>query len=269
MTVALLGIGADSTNTAPTPPVYPDGTFEYIPIPEKCGPDGTTETRTYGNTALRNQDRSMADYVEGIQPRPGAADPAEHSGEALSEWPLHFDPSFEALTYGETTSRGAYTTLLGELDPGDGVAFYTGLRADGETYRHRYLIGYFTVEEVVDCRDLGPQGRSFEALPADEQAALMARHSQNAHAKRFQASGALANGDGLVIVDGREPGGLLDRAVPISERKSGGHYYLTDDRQREFSPVPGGNPERNAYLGGIKPAHELDISVERLREIVE
>jgi len=268
MTVALLGIGADSTNSEPAPPVYPDGRFEYVPIPEKGGPDGTTETRTYGSTPLRHREGSMADYLDVIRPRPGEEDGPVLSGEELAAWPLHVDPNFEALTYGETTSRGAYTALLRELDPGDGVAFYTGLRSGEGGYRHRYVIGYFTVTEVVDCRRLGPAGTSFTELSADDQAALMGRHAENAHAKRFRATGRLANGDGLVIVDGTEPGGLLERAFPISERRRGGHYYLTDDLQRALDPAPGGNPDRNAYLGGIKPAHELDVSVDRFREIV-
>ena len=148
--IALVGIGADSTNSAPTPRVYGDGRFEYIPIPEKRGPEGT-----------------MADYLEAIRPRPGAEDPPEYTGDRLAEWPLHHDPNFEALTYGETTSRAAYTNLLTDLQAGDGVAFYTGLRDADASYRHRYLIGYFTVQEVVDCQLIAYEGEhvSFTDLP--------------------------------------------------------------------------------------------------------
>jgi hypothetical protein len=32
MTVLLIGVEADSTNTRPTPPVYPGSRFEYVPI---------------------------------------------------------------------------------------------------------------------------------------------------------------------------------------------------------------------------------------------
>jgi hypothetical protein len=267
--IALLGVGADSTNSAPTPPVDDDGSFEYIPIPEKEGPGGTTETATYGSTPLRHREGTMADYLDWIRPRPGADEPAEYAGDCLAEWPLHHDPNFEALTYGETTSRAAYTNLLTALGAGDGVAFYTGLR-DGSAYRHRYLIGYFAVNEVLDCRRIadGDERVSFTDLPREEQEAVMDAHAENAHAKRFQATGELASGDGLVIVDGEPPGGLLDRAIPISAVNSGGHHYLTDEFQRALDPAPGGNPDRNAYLGGVKPAHALDISVADLREVV-
>jgi len=267
VTVALLGIGADSTNVAPTPPVYPDRTFEYVPIPEANGPDGTTEQRTYGNTDLRYQDRSMADLLDAIWPRPWEEN-RRYTGEALAEWPLHHDPNFEALTYGETTSRGAYTSLLSDLEPGDGVAFYTGLQGEESRYKHRYLIGYFTVADVIDCRQIGRDGErvGFEALSPAEQDELVSAHSENAHAKRFQATGEFVNGDGLVIVEGREPGGLLERAIPISQHSSGGHHYLTDEFEQAFDPEPGGNDDRNAYLGGIKPAHRLRISVEQFRQ---
>ena len=268
--IALVGIGADSTNSAPTPRVYDDGRFEYIPIPEKRGPDGTTETKTYGATTLRHREGTMAEYLETIRPRPGAEDPSAYTGDCLAKWPLHHDPNFGALTYGETTSRAAYTNLLTDLQAGDGVAFYTGLRDADAGYRHRYLIGYFTVREVVDCRRIAYEGErvSFTDLPADEQAALMDAHSENAHAKRFQATGQITDCDGLVIVDGTPPGGLLDRAVPISEVNSNGHHYLTDDLQAALDPAPGGNPDRNAYLGGVKPAHELRISVADLADVV-
>ncbi len=269
MTVALLGVGADTTNATPTPPVYPDGTFEYIPIPESRGPAGTTEQLTYGSAPLSHDDGPMANYLERITPRPG--DGPTLTGQALADWPLHHDPNFDALTYGETTSRAAYIAILRQLEPGDLVAFYTGLQAPDGDSRHRYIFGYFTVDEIVDCEalDHGDERVSFTDLPRADRGALMAEHASNAHAKRFQASGYIHDGDGLVIVDGREPGGLLDRAVRISQRHESGHYYLTDEMQEALDPEPGGNPDRNAHLGGVKTAHVLQIDPAAFRAIVD
>jgi hypothetical protein len=274
MTVALIGVGADTTNAAPTPPVYPDGTFEYVPIPEALGSEGTAETATFGSRPLRHGEGSLADALDSVTPRP--TDGPTLRGQALADWPLHHDPNFEALTYGETTSRPAYTKLLASLEPGDAVAFYTGLcdgDPDGDAcnrqgYSHRYLIGYFTVREVVDFGAIEHDGDavSFTELPSDEQRSLMDAHRENAHAKRFRASGTINDGDGLVIVDGREPGGLLDRAVRISQHHGGAHHYLSDDWQERLDPAPGGNPDRNAYLGGIKQAHRMRISADGFRE---
>jgi hypothetical protein len=268
MTVALIGVGADTTNAHPTPPVYPDGRFEYVPIPEARGPDGTAETETFGTRPLRHGSGTLADVLESITPRP--TDGPALSGRDLAGWPLHHDPNFAALTYGETTSRPAYTQLLASLDPGDVVAFYTGLCSaplDGdpcerEGYSHRYLIGSFTVNQVVDFGAINHDGRTvrFTDCSAEVQARVMDEHRENAHAKRFRASGTINDGDGLVIVDGREPGGLLDRAVRISEHHGGAHHYLSDDWQARLDPGPSGNPDRNAYLGGIKQAHRLRVS---------
>lgn len=262
-------MGADSTNSSPIPPVYSDNKFEYIPIPESRGPEGTTEKRTFGNSKLRHQDASMADYLDYIKPTED--DSKKYTSDRLAGWPLHYDPNFEALTYGESTSRGSYTRVIRNLSEGDVVAFYTGLKGDDTKYTHRYIIGYFTVDSIIDFQGLSRDGEEirFSDLSAGEQNDLIEQHKENAHAKRFEASGEIADNDGLVIIDGKKPGGLLDEAFRISQHSGGGHHYLTEELQEEFSPEQGGNPKRNAYLGGIKQAHKLDISLDRFRKIVE
>ena len=268
MVIALLGVGADSTNSSPTPPLYSDNRFEYIPIPESKGVGGTTERRTFENSRLRYQNASMADYLDYIKP---GGNKAKLTGNRLAKWPLHYDPNFESLTYGETISRGSYTKLIRSLSEDDVVAFYTGLSKKNMKYTHRYVIGYFKINRITDFQDLrqGIERATFSDLPACKQNHLIEQHSKNAHAKRFRASGAIADNDGLVIVDGKEPGGLLDKAFRISQHNRGGHHYLTDELQETFSPERSGNPERNSYLGGIKQAHKLDISLNEFRGIIE
>lgn len=270
MTVALLGIGADSTNASPTPPFLEDGRFEYIPIPESQGPGGTAETLTFGSAPLRHHEGTMADYLDTITPEWGGDERLRTDD--LADWPLHHDPNFDALTYGETNSRGAYTKLLRSLDSGDLVAFYTGLQSESGGARHRYVIGYFTVNEIVDCQRIEFEGEhvQFSDLPRTVQERFAERHADNAHVKRYEATGSFAAAnDGLVLVDGREPGGLLDRAFRISEQHASGHYYLTDELETAFSPAPGGNSDRNAYLGGIKNAHVLDVDPQQFRDLVQ
>lgn len=269
MTIALLGVGADSTNSSPTPAVYSDNRFEYIPIPESKGPEGTTERRTFGNSELRHQDASMADYLDHIKPTED--DGEKFTGDRLADWPLHYDPNFDALTYGESTSRGSYTQVIRSLSENDLVAFYTGLSGNDTKYTHRYIIGYFTVDSIIDFQDLRQGGEEvkFSDLSTGQQHSLIEQHSENAHAKRFEASGAIADNDGLVIIEGKGPGGLLDRAFRISKHSGGGHHYLTDELQEKFTPEQGEDTEKNAYLGGIKQAHRLKISRGRFREVVE
>lgn len=270
MTVLLLGVAADTTNCSPTPPVYEDGRFEYIPIPESEGPEGTMESKTYGNTELRHGSGSLAEYVEKI--RPGGQQGEWVDGTDLADWPLHHDPNFDALTYGETFSRPDYVNKLRLLEPGDVVAFYTGLLEANSHTRDRYIIGHFTVQSILDLRQIRFRGRkvALSELPLEKQTRVMEQHTENAHAKRFFATGRLkAKDDGLIIVDGKRPGGLLEQAVRISKHRGRGHHYLTDEFQEKFSPEPGGDAGKNAYLGGIKKAHVLNTSPKQFREVIE
>ena len=239
--IVLSGVAADTTNAEPTPRLYDDGGFDYVPIPETAR-DVTVETRSYADVPTR--EGNADDYLERVYP--GGGDHAVE-GDALADFPVHHDPNFEALTYGER--RPAYVKRLRRLGEGDAVAFYTGLRKETDDALHRYVIGYFVVDDVV----------YFGAFEEDEARERIREHPENAHTKRFEATNEVD--DNLVIVEGRE-GGLLDEAFRISKRVPSGHYYLRDDLQDAFDPEPSGRDDRNAYLGGVKQAHVLRVGVE-------
>ncbi|WP_415380779.1 hypothetical protein [Halosimplex sp. TS25] len=250
MTVVLCGVGADTGNVRPVPRVGTDGRFEYVPIPEK---GATSETATYGTLGCRHRDGPLADLLDGI--RPGSDGEWITDPEAIRDRPVHRDPNFEALTYGEP--RPGYVAALRALEPGDAVAFYGGFPGPDSEYKHRYLFGYFTVAEspvVVDP----------EADDA-EKATLLDEHPGNAHAKRFAEHGDLYAHDvdlterprSVVIVPGREPGGLLDRAVRLSDSRHGPNYYMDEAVSEVLRPQSGG--DRGAHLGGFKPAVRCDV----------
>jgi hypothetical protein len=243
--------------------VYEDNSFEYIPIPESEGPDGTTESKTYGNTTLSNDSGTLADYIDRIQPR-GDVD-GWISGPDLRNWPLHHDPNFDALTYGESSSRPDYFNKLDSLNQGDVVAFYTGLRGGDSNTRDRYLIGYFTLSSVINLRRV-EQNRekvSFSELSSEGRTRLMESHSENAHAKRYLATGKLkATDSGVVIVDGESPGGLLERAIKIGEHRDAGHHYLSQSFLRKIFPNAQNMSDMDFYLGGRKKAHLFDITAD-------
>jgi len=256
MTVVLAGVGADSTNLGALAPRFEDGRFEYVPIPEKT--DETTETETLGSWELRYDDRVAADLTTSIDPQPVRGEADTLTGEALESWPLHYDPNFEALTYGEHRTSG-YVSRLRTLEAGDVVGFYTGLRRPGGERAHRYLVGYFTVE-TVDV--ITPE------TPRAERERIFAAHPDNAHTKRARDGEPYLAEKSIVIVDGREPGGLFDRyPIRMSEYyiKPGNEraqYYLREEVADVWDVRAGG---KNMMY---KPAYRCGLSGETFRTAV-
>ena len=262
MTVVLAGIGADSTNVGALAPLFDDGRFEYVPIPEK-----TRETRehaTFGSWSLRHSDGVAADVTTRIYPQPIHDETKSVSGPALESWPLHHDPNFEALTYGE--HRAGYVSRLRSLERGDVVGFYAGLRSSAESgptsgggTAHRYLIGYTTVNEV-DV--ISPE------TPQTERERVLERHAENAHAKRAIDGELYHAGKTVVLVDGREPGGLFERDpirlsdYYVKEGNERPQYYLRESIEERFSVVAGGTNMM------FKPAYECALSGSEFRELV-
>lgn len=256
MTVVLCGVGADTGNVRPVPRIDADGAFEYVPIPEK-GP--TTETATYGSLPRRTGDGSLADRLEAV--RPGSDGAWLTDREAVRERAVHRDPNFESLTYGE--HRPAYVAALRDLAPGDVVGFYAGFRGPESPEKHRYLFGAFTVADEPMVLD--PE------MSREEVARLLADHAANAHAKRFAAHGDLYYHDhafagrreSVVVVAGRHPGGLLDRAIRLSDRRRGPNYYMAESIADRLHPERSSN--HGTHLGGFKPAVRCGASPERFR----
>jgi hypothetical protein len=253
MTVVLSGVAADSTNAA-VAPVYDDGGFEYVPIPEKTS--ATAETATYGTWPLRGRPGVAADLFDRIVPDPGGqgeSGAAIREGDRIRDWPLHHDPNFDALAYGEH-DRSNYLSALGRLDPGDVVGFYAGLR-DTAGRAHRYLIGYFTVDrlDVVAA----------DATPARKRAALAA-HPDNAHAKRATDGVPYLDDERLALIAGRDPGGLF-AADPVrlsTFRPANGHYYLDEAVRDRFRVIEGSD------WMTIKPAYVCDLEADTFVDLV-
>jgi len=256
MTVVLVGIGADSKNTNPMGPIHDDGRFEYIPIPESV--EESSEERTYGTETFRfREDTRFVDYVNWIKPA-GDDQRKKDSVEEIETHPLHYDPDFNHLTYGESSGRPEYIERLQNLQPEtDAVAFYAGLLQNGR--KHRYLVGYFTVNEVVH---ITPESET-------DRADIFNEHPHNAHSKRYFGTGESKH-DELVVVDGQEPANLLDMATVkmSSYDRFGAHqYYLADDFVEEFplaaptySPAPDSHEKGDKVWLGFKKPLRVDLS---------
>lgn len=248
MTVVLVGVGSDSEHARPPPQLNEDGSYEYIPIPETWL---TSEDRTYGALKLQHRDGYAVDVINGIRPFGGdgewITDP-----DIIKDHPLHFDPDFDALTYGDRAGGGGTGgTLRRELEPGDILGFYTGLE-DGAGHLHRYIYGYFTVAEVADLSGL--EGRDFRERLRD--------FPENAHSKRLERAGRTKHAD-LVIVDGGPPGEQLEYPVQMSERRQDRPptYQLTQSFATSFA-IKGGVKaldRKPALICDLEPSEFVDM----------
>lgn len=127
MNVVLLRVGIDTGCGGIHSPVFRDGTFEFVPIPDSRGLD----KRTYGNAKGR-AGRAFAEYF-----------PKRKQEEAISQ-AMHVDPEFESFTYGDPTppKRG-----LAKMQPGDLLVFYAGMEGWGHAVQPAlYLAGVFRVK---------------------------------------------------------------------------------------------------------------------------
>jgi len=182
MNVVLLRIGIDTGSGGIHGPLFADGGFEYIPIPDGYSVD----ERTYGNMLGRHR-RELIQYF-----------PAPRQ-ERMNGQPMHFDPEFESFTYGDPTSPKA---RLRKLEPGDLLVFYCGLRGwDFSSDPALYLMGYFEVEVA---------GRATDFTDAETKR-LFGRNFHVRHRQVFKRQR-----DALVLVKGSGNSRLLDKAIRLS-----------------------------------------------------
>jgi hypothetical protein len=212
--------------------------------------------------------------LDEIKPREEEGDLVR--GEQIKRHPIHWDPNFSELTYGEV--KTANKNQIKRLDPdqGDVLAFYTGLASPGSGTPHRYIIGYFTVNRITDFRPLvgesPPKDHNdrvvVSELPPDTRETIESKlndHSSNAHVKRYEESGTIH--PQLLIVDGKPPGELLNKAYRISQTVSGGHAF-TEDAEERLMVASTASHRETGFLGGFKKAHRLDLSGSEFIEMV-
>ena len=183
MQVALLRVGIDTGCGGMHSPLFADGSFEYIPIPDGCNID----ERTYSNTTGRIG-RKLVEYFP-------------HTRQVkMADQAIHFDPEFATFTYGDPTPP---KVSLRRLQPGDLLVFYCGLEGWGDfkSSPALYLLGYFEVQTAGKAGD----------YPLDE---LHNVFGANFHVRHPQVYNNQR--ERLVLVKGSSDSRLLKKAVCIS-----------------------------------------------------
>jgi hypothetical protein len=236
MQAVLLRVGIDMGSGGINGPLFGDGSFEYIPIPDDQGAD----SRTYGNTTGRSG-RKLVDFFP-LNRRARMADK-----------PIHFDPEFETFTYGDPSRVKA---RLRRLDLGDMLIFYCGLEGhEPENHPALYLFGYF---EVLTA------GRADEYSPME----IQRYFSQNFHVRHrdvFEKQKHM-----LVLVKGTEHSRLLNKAVRISEigrdRRGKPIKILSTEMQGVFGDLGGKLCIQRSPPRWIDPIH-ADRAIDYMRSL--
>jgi hypothetical protein len=186
-----INVAANTNQPGVRGPIFPDGRFEYLPIPE--------------SEPTKRRVPTYADLETTVELPDGA-----------DELPVHLDPEFaeypccERYTYGDPFGVKARPLL--SLTAGDYVFFYATLSTAGEPTHEwiapewgTYIIGQFRL-----ARD-PISGEEFAELPAETRAVF----ENNAHLKREEF-------DAKVLMEGAEDeSGLYETAIPLSSPEAG------------------------------------------------
>jgi hypothetical protein len=185
-----VNVGANTNEPGFRGPIYADGSFEYVPIPESEPTREGASVPTYADLDLETDVGAVADT------------------------PVHLDPTFAgvhgctAYTYGDP--HGVKARPLSELDAGDYVFFYATLSTAEEGAAAwiapewgAYVVGHFRL-----ARDpFEPTGELSEAERS--------RFEGNAHLKRDPF-------DARVLLEGDDDeSALYGVAVPLSHPTAG------------------------------------------------
>ena len=212
MHVVLLRVGIDTGSGGIHGPLFSDGSFEYISIPDRFRKG--VDDRTYGNSHGRHG-HALVDYF-----------PVARREQVVNQ-SIHVDPEFATFTYGDPTTP---KSSLSRLSEGSLLVFYAGLKGwDFECRPALYIIGYFEVARA----GLATSFRDAELV------GMFKNNFHVMHREVFEDQK-----DRLVLVKGTTNSRLLKMAVKISSvgtDKSGRPLQrLSREMQRVFGDF-GGN----------------------------
>ena len=192
-------------------PIFSNGTFEFIPIPEDYM--NTRETRTYSTLKAKNPKygKFLSDFV-----------PSD-----IQDYLVHFDPDFENFTYADpavTRMSSKRGSLLKWLSIGDHIFFVASLvpfKKSAYTNNDRkeickyqkgkmakYIIGYFEIKNILQFEKSRNKLRPITDTKISPSILKQIKH--NAHSKRIK--------DRFIVAVGKKnrSTALLRKAIQIT-----------------------------------------------------
>ena len=255
-----VGIDTTSKNIGYCAPVFPDNSFEYIPLPELD--IATSEKHTYGSLESRNQKYGgvLSDFMHEDKHEYVRTDgePFYHSLDENYE-PLlakdltpHFDPEFETNTFGDfwMKSGGRTGRIPQSLKQGDIVFFYSGLSEySAQIYKSRrtwhklkkyqihkkcvFLTGFLKIQKIFDIRNKNDILKYSSEI------------QNNAHYKFYEGDqiNCVKYNLPMAILKGDDESRLLRKAIRLN---------VWDPELRKYSPTDFGERIGLKPLSGVR-----------------
>ncbi|MBI4329199.1 MAG: hypothetical protein HY685_04975 [Chloroflexi bacterium] len=161
--IFLVNVGVNASHRVKSP-LFPDGTFELLPIPEERRWWAPTLPAYPKLERFNTPGESLALYVP----------------ERYRNVRVHHDPEFETFTYGDNPNTSPRAAGLKAAGPGDCLFFLARLVPwlDGRFHDEPgfYLVGYLEIEEVLKDVIRFPSGREFQVFGANAHVRRAAYH---------------------------------------------------------------------------------------------
>lgn len=271
--IFLANVGVNAGHRACSPR-FPDGTFEFVPIPESSQV-GAPPMQTYRDlAAFTAPERSLAGFVPLRQ---------------RSLW-VHNDPEFTTCTYGDTCQNSPRASALTLLRPGDYLFFLARLVAVGRRDGTSAGPGPARAEkEIMPVNTLLQQRRAggaplrpaggagffligflhLEAIAAElrrpPHPRLLRRIAANAHVRRAMARGNRF--DGFWVFCGSRHSRRFTHAVPFTRalasrllRDANGQPWRWDERRSDLQVIGSYTRTCRCLLDPARPEHRARIA---------
>jgi len=219
MKAMLLRVGIDKSSDGVLAPIFPDGSFEYIPLSEKD--ETSTENRTYTDLT-GEKGKPLSDYL-----------PTN-----VAKRKVHLDPEFNTFTYGDVGRKADY---LLKLNPGDILVLYAGFTPHMESKYPEalYIIGYFTVGEIINFHRITGSYRTNNSHKSSttEIKRIQEQYPNNSHPKRVSDIHEM-----VMVVGDPEQSKILEKAILISHKKLnkiGRYYHAVSPQMEELLGITG------------------------------
>lgn len=210
--VVFLRVGIDKGCGGILSPVFEDGTFELLWIPEGCNKSKGEQlskeiNQTYSNYIGRHRKPLIEYFPEGKRK------------EEYKNRIMHIDPEFKTFTYGDP-SRSKST--LKNLNKGDFLIFYAGCQQLNKSKEQSalYIIGYFKIEKVRCVTD----EKQYRFVKEE--------FGNNFHVKNkniFLSNVRNSENNGLKLVKGGKGSRLLKKAYRMSVKEKYGKNNKPSD----------------------------------------